>query len=317
MNFRTFSDLNSTIFSHLQELPKEIDIIAGIPRSGLLAANIIALYLNLPLTDTDSLAEGKVYSTGRTKQKAEWVNDIAEARKILVVDDSCASGKSIREAKEKLNAPGLAEKLIFMAVYVCETSQKIPDIYFENVEFPRMFEWNYLHHPELHAACFDIDGVLCPDPSEEQNDDGEKYLDFIRNAPARFVPTYEIGCIITSRLEKYRAETESWLHKNNIRFKKLIMMQFATKQERIKSASYGKFKAEHYKKMKNAYIFVESNVNHAREIAELSGKLVFCTDNHCTFPESIFAAMHRKIKQRISKFIPRKIKNAIKTLLNA
>ena len=182
-----------------------------------------------------------------------------------------------------------------------------------------MFEWNYLHRPDLGIACFDIDGVLCPDPTEEQNDDGSKYVEFIRNVPARFVPTFEIGCIITSRLEKYRADTEYWLNKNNIRYGRLIMMNFATKEERIRSGSHGRFKAEHYRRMKKADIFVESNAEQAQEIAELSGKLVFCTDTHQVYPESSSRRLKRAVKSRIrrtlSRLLPRRVKDIIKRLI--
>ena len=317
MNFRTVADLNATIFAHLQELPKDIDIIAGIPRSGFLAANIIALYLNLPLTDIDSLAEGRIYATGHTRCKYGWVRDIHEARKILVVDDSTCSGSSLNEAREKLSGTPFCDKIIFMAVYASEQSRKFADIAFETVEFPRMFEWNCFHRPDLGIACFDIDGVLCPDPTEEQNDDGEKYTDFIRNVPARFVPTFEIGSLITSRLEKYRADTEYWLAKNGIRFRRLIMMNFATKEERIRSGSHGRFKAEHYSKLKDADIFIESNAGQAEEIAQLSGKLVFCTDNHQVYPESSLRTFRnnisRKIRHRLSAMLPPKVKAFIKT----
>ena len=76
MNFRTFGDLNRTIFSHIHTLPKDIDVVAGIPRSGLLAANIIALYLNLPLTDIDSLSEGRLYAACNTHRKSGWIDNI-------------------------------------------------------------------------------------------------------------------------------------------------------------------------------------------------------------------------------------------------
>ena len=315
MNFRTFADLNAVIFSHIHELPKDIDLVVGIPRSGLLAANIIALYLNLPLTDISSLAEGKIYPTGRTRQKQEWVNNISQARKILVVDDSSGTGKSIQEAREKLSSTDFYSKIIFMTVYVCEASRKVPDIYFETVEMPRMFEWNYIHHSALKNSCFDIDGVLCPDPTEEQNDDGEKYIDFIRNVPARFVPTFEIGYLITSRLEKYRADTEYWLHKNNIRYRQLIMMNFATKEERIKSGSHASFKAEHYRAAKKSDIFIESSERQAEEIARLSGKTVFCTETHQVYTENTFRRAKKAVRRKVLKYIPKRLKNLIKRLL--
>lgn len=142
-----------------------------------------------------------------------------------------------------------------------------------------MFEWNYLHHKLLENACFDIDGVLCNDPTPEQNDDGKKYIEFIRNAPLRVTPTFKIGYLVTSRLEKYRKDTEYWLKKNNIQYEHLIMMQFKTKEERIKSGSHGKFKGENYKKFENTNLFVESELHQAVEFAEISGKVVFCTEN--------------------------------------
>lgn len=315
MNFRTFSDLNRTIFSHFHELPKDIDIVAGIPRSGLLAANIIALYLNLPLTDIDSLSEGRLINTGRTNRKSGWVESISEARRILVVDDSANSGSSIRKAKEKLSGCDFYGKIIFMAVYAVEEAVKFLDAYFEIVDKPRMFEWNYLHHSSLSRACFDIDGVLCPDPTEEENDDGEKYIEFIRNVPARFTPTFEIGCLVTSRLEKYREETEYWLRKNNIRYGELIMMNLATKEERIASGSHGRFKAEHYMRMKRADIFVESNPAQAEEIAAISGKSVFCTDNQQFETESTCRKIKHKIGNRIARLLPRRIKDILKVIM--
>ena len=54
MNFRTINDSNNLISKNLDKIPKDIDLIVGVPRSGLFVANLIALYLNLPLTDFDS-----------------------------------------------------------------------------------------------------------------------------------------------------------------------------------------------------------------------------------------------------------------------
>ena len=316
MNFKTFKDLNSDIFANLHKLPADIDLVAGIPRSGLLAANIIALYKNLPLTDIDSLAESKISLINYTNRKRNnWIDDISQARKILIVDDSVCSGASLNMARVKLKNCNFFDKIIFMAIYAAKSSIKFVDLCFDLVEFPRMFEWNYLHHGGLINACFDIDGVLCPDPTEEQNDDGAKYIDFIRNVPARVVPSYKIGYIITSRLEKYRKETERWLKGKNIMYGELIMMNLATKEDRIKSGSHGKFKAEHYRKIKAANIFIESNTGQAQEIAKLSGKMVFCTDSHEVYMESLLIKAKREVRKLLSKILPRKIKDFIKKLI--
>ena len=100
------------------------------------------------------------------------------------------------------------------------------------------------------------------------------------------------------------------------------MMNFATKEERVKSGSHGRFKAEHYKRIKNADIFIESSERQAEEIAELSGKLVFCTDTHKVYEEGIVRKTKNKLKQtknrlrhRISMMLPQKLKRIIKRLI--
>ena len=218
-----------------------------------------------------------------------------------------------------------------MTVYVTDETKNIPDIYFEVCNPPRMFEWNYLHHKNLVNACFDIDGVLCVDPTPEQNDDGEKYIDFVRNAPLRVAPSFKIGYLVTSRLEKYRGDTEYWLKKNNIKYDHLIMMQFKTKEERIRSGSHGKFKGEVYSRFKETNLFVESELRQAKEIAEISGKVVFCTENQSVIyipkivneevveqideSKLVTVSFKNKVKKFIKKIVPTPIIHFIKKIL--
>ena len=200
MNFVTVSELDRDIIHNLHKIPENIDVIAGVPRSGMLAASLIALHLNRPLTDIDSLASGKIYSSGSTKNVPEKTASGMQAA--LVVEDSTLSGRSLMEAKKTLRQAGCSMKCIFLAVYAVGEARHNADIYFRIIPRPRAFEWNFMHYPEfLKRACVDIDGVLCMDPSPEENDDGEKYREFIRNARVKFVPTAEIGWIVTSRLE--------------------------------------------------------------------------------------------------------------------
>ncbi|MBR1728760.1 MAG: hypothetical protein IJ728_04475 [Selenomonadaceae bacterium] len=53
MNFVTFSALNNDVIKNLHKIPRDIDLVIGVPRSGLLVANILALYLNKPLISID------------------------------------------------------------------------------------------------------------------------------------------------------------------------------------------------------------------------------------------------------------------------
>ena len=64
MNYRSVADLNRSIVSWLPSLPGDIELIVGVPRSGLLAANLLALHRNLPLTDIDGLLAGRIFESG-------------------------------------------------------------------------------------------------------------------------------------------------------------------------------------------------------------------------------------------------------------
>ena len=51
MFYRSMNDLNQAIVAWTRTLPRSPDLIVGIPRSGLLVANMIALYMNRAMTD--------------------------------------------------------------------------------------------------------------------------------------------------------------------------------------------------------------------------------------------------------------------------
>ena len=82
MNYRNINDLNEIILKRLYILPRDFDLIVGIPRSGMFPANLLALYLNRPVTDLDSFRNGHVYKAGERGQ----FFDINQFKKILVVE---------------------------------------------------------------------------------------------------------------------------------------------------------------------------------------------------------------------------------------
>ena len=83
---------------------------------------------------------------------------------------------------------------------------------------------------------------------------------------------------MTSRLEKYRKETEQWLAAHGIKYKKLYMLN-KTAEERRRLGLHAPFKASIYKQIKNSNMFIESNPKQAARIAELSGKPCICCLN--------------------------------------
>lgn len=303
MYYRNISDLNQIILKRLYVLPRDFDLVVGIPRSGMLPANLLALYLNKPYTDITSFLNGHIYKAGARSQ----FFDIKDFKKILVVDDSVASGSAMDKCKESLKGVSSDFDISYCAVYVIPGKEKTVDYYFEVVPLPRYFQWNIFNHTSLEKACFDIDGVLCIDPTDEQNDDGEKYTDFVINAPPLFIPGSKIGTIVTSRLEKYRKETESWLEKNNVKYNQLVMLDLPNKEARVRANSHAEHKANTYKS--GSYVlFIESSLSQAIEINRITKKPVLCTENF----EMIFESESMMYNIKSGKYFPFLRKYALK-----
>lgn len=303
MYYRTISDLNRIILKRLNILPKDFDLIIGVPRSGMLPANLLALYLNKPFTDIHSFLNGHIYKAGARGQ----FFDIKDYKKILVVDDSVASGSAMLECKDSLKHLAADFSISFCAIYVIPGKEKMVDYYFEVVPLPRYFQWNVFNHTSLEKACFDIDGVLCVDPTEDQNDDGPKYIDFILNAQPLFIPGAKIGTIVTSRLEKYRKETETWLKANKVKYNDLVMLNLPNKEARQIANSHGDHKAKAYL-AKPYVLFVESDLTQAIQINRIAKKPVLCSENF----EMIFDSESILYNLKSGKYLPFLRKFALK-----
>ena len=120
MNYRNISDLNQVILKRISMIPRDFDLIVGIPRSGMLPANLLALYLNRPYTDLNSFINGHIYKAGARGQ----FFDIGQFKKVLVVDDSIASGSAMNKCKASLEH--LSEKfdIEYCCVYAAPGKQK-------------------------------------------------------------------------------------------------------------------------------------------------------------------------------------------------
>jgi uncharacterized HAD superfamily protein len=276
MNYRSLEDLNRHIVSGLHKIPVGTDLIVGIPRSGLLAANLLALHLNLPLTDIEGFTQGKILKSGERLKGYE--KPFGLYKRVVVMDDSVYTGAAMEAAKKKLAGLYPDKEIFFAAIYVVPDALASVDFYFNVCPWPRVFEWNIMHHNLLEKCCVDIDGVLCKDPTEEENDDGVRYERFLAEAHPLFLPTKTIGYLVTNRLEKYRAHTEAWLAKHNVKYNKLIMCDLPSKEARLKANNHGGFKASVYTQY-NGFLFIESSRGQAQQIANLSGKPVYCVDS--------------------------------------
>jgi len=276
-NFLSYEDMLAAVRAKIHIIPKDTDLIVGIPRSGMIPAYAIGLSLNIPVTDIESFISNRMPGHGQTRKIRKSYDAPLEARSILLVDDSISSGKSLQVIKERIGAAGFAGKITTCCVVCAPFNEKNVDISFITMDLPRVFEWNLFHHEVVAASYFDMDGVLCVDPTEEDNDDGKRYLHFLRNARPLYIPSQEIACIVSARLEKYRAETEEWLKSNNVKYGKLMLLDLPTKEDRQRTGAHITHKIAAYK-ASEAKLFVESSLEQAMAIARETGRPVMCIE---------------------------------------
>ncbi|MBT8092754.1 MAG: phosphoribosyltransferase, partial [Gammaproteobacteria bacterium] len=101
MNYRSVRDLNRIIVENLHQVPDDVDLIVGVPRSGALAANLLALHLNLPLTDVSGYVAGRLMDKGMHRAEiTQHAQSVDECRRVLVVDDSILTGSEMRRVRE-------------------------------------------------------------------------------------------------------------------------------------------------------------------------------------------------------------------------
>ena len=257
--------------------PRELSLVIGIPRSGMIPAAHIATSMNLPLLTlsefTNDLHLSKYNFTLRAFYKSNQNH-------ILVVDDTTNTGQRMTSAIKLINSKFSNLQITTFSVCAALNSQFKPDILLEISRTPRIFAWNMFNHHELtQTLSVDLDGVLCLDPTPEQNDDGLAYNFFINHAKPEIAPMFPVAAVITGRLEKYRSSTERWLRNNHVEYGQLFMNDAPdakfrqTKRYQLASLEFdqiSEFKSRVISSIKSPF-FVESNLNQAKNIHNLTG----------------------------------------------
>jgi uncharacterized HAD superfamily protein len=121
--------------------------------------------------------------------------------------------------------------------------------------------------------------VLCEDwkgPPEKNND--ELFSAHLKNARPLYIPHVPIRAVVTSRLERYRKETENWLQRHGVHYRDLIMHPAKTPEERRAMNDHSARKAAAYMQSDDTVLFVESDIRQARTIHQLTSRPVLCID---------------------------------------
>lgn len=258
MQYRSLNNLTTAIRAHLHEIPK-VDVVVGIPRSGMIAASIIATMSDQRLAGANELIEKAWRSS---LHSGRWTA-VVSADSILLVDDSISGGETMTRVLADLHTACPNAKITTLACYRKPWSPAV-DISFETVEAPRVFEWNWYRHPFVKTAVLDIDGVISTQTYPGQRELGKPL----------FIPKYKVLALATGRREEERAGTEAWLSRHNVHYEKLFMSTElwhapATKIRAIQETGVN--------------WMVESGPKQAKHIAEYTRKSVLCIDSSTMF----------------------------------
>ena len=267
---KSITDLNLCLVKNLHIIQSQkIDLIVGIPRSGIIVSSLLSTHLQLPMADLESYLSGNYFiKHGQTQP-------VSSNMKILLVDDSINTSRQMRIAYEKVKSKYPAHTVIRFAVYSSKKTKDYDiDIALEQCPLPRAFQWNFWKHKDLKNWATDLDGVLCRDPLAKIENDkgGPKLLQFYKTADKKFPLQQKIKYIITARFERYRSVTEEWLRKNNIQYDNLIMKPDDCK------LTHAQFKAQTLNRLSDVKLYIESNDKQAKAIFENTKLSVWCTD---------------------------------------
>ncbi len=257
------------------KLPRDINGIVGLPRSGMIPASIIASHLHLPLYELTT--KGKLNRLSHGSRGDHFGFNHPTGGRLAVVDDTVYSGSAMKRAR--LAMTRLGHKAVYAVVYsrlmVLPESVGAVDLYARELPTPHLLEWNVANNGPFagHAGpsgapyyrsglAVDLDGIIVHD-AESGGDVGEAHL----------VPrTITAPLIITGRCESTRTVTENHLRAVGVKWSRLEMLPTGEPADAQTIAAH---KAKHYA-ASDCGFFVESDPTQAELIHQLTGRPVMC-----------------------------------------
>lgn len=249
MFYAGYADMWRVVQDMATRMP-DVDAIAGVPVSGLAPAGMLSAATGIKAVPIEDVPDG--------------------VRRLLVLED--ASGFAKFRDKRLGHADG--REVLYGTVYACGVAADL-DLVGCIAPKPRVFAWNLLKSDKTSMIAFDLDGVLCRNPTSEQVDYGPRYDAFLKSTTALRCVRRKLGWIVTGRMERYRAATEDWLDRAGIEYRELVM---AGNDQRHTTEAHAQHKAEWYKAHPQCLLFVESHPVQAERIAELTGRPVVCSE---------------------------------------
>jgi adenine/guanine phosphoribosyltransferase-like PRPP-binding protein len=206
VDFVTLDELAVWTRALRARLPSRIDVVIGIPRSGLIPASMIATSLGCPLTTPDLFAEGRFWTSRLLEPPSP-----DSIRSILLVDDSIDRGSSLEAARRRIEAADGDHRITTLAVVAHHPdAQRLVDLHHCVLPHPTLFEWNLMHAKTMTTLSASLRGVL-------DRPDG--------------VPRYTIDRVLAEGSEADRDATVAWLHERGVRYETLVMLAGRSERE--------------------------------------------------------------------------------------
>lgn len=269
MAWVSYSDMDAMCARLAAKLPKDISAVAGVPRSGLVPAFMLANHLHVPLVPIDSLRSREKAFRPEVSRKLREVEG-----RVLVVDDCIDSGKAMAEAVTGIRVPYCTAA----AIATTRGKQSV-DFCGDVIGTPRTFAWNWTSIQHVERTLFDMDGVICEDwnggrwdSGPKWNEDRDRYEVHVNEASPLYLPRRKVLAVVTGRPECVRKQTEAWLARHGVEYGNLVM------RDDLDDRKHSVIKANAYKRIPLATCFVESSEEQSREIAKLTGRSVLSVE---------------------------------------
>lgn len=260
-----------------QSLPWPIRGIVGLPRGGVMVGAMIASYLNVPLyvISPDGQLQA-ARSSGRRLNEDQY-----QTGPLVLIDDDTFSGLTIRRAIAQLPADTLTA-----AVY-CWSGGYQPHYAVRRFPCTWLAEWRVFSSEwTVRRMAFDFDGVLCHDCEIDADDDGPRYLDFLRHARPLWLPRpHHVPLIATARREAYRGETIRWLRRWGVVADQIVMGDWPNLAERSLDKVVA-MKSDAFFRSACTW-FVESDPQQAQLIAARVARPVICPSAGRVFNDTL------------------------------
>lgn len=278
VTFITYAQAAADVREWSRRLP-EFDAVCGIPRSGTIIAAMLAEYRHCHLVEfADLRGSDQPWRYGHRRNIQP-----AKSDRVLVVDDTSWTGRTIREAKQSLRFA--RANLEFGSLYYGDKAHS--DVVHRGRKLltpVHEFEWNLLRTCLAKKWLVDMDGVLCEDWGKRDiGPNGELYMQHVQKVRPLYRPCYPVRGIVTARMDGIvRWQTEDWLRKHGIIHGNLTMFPGSDVRARERHG-HARYKADVYAADPDATLFVESSLQQSREIAERTGRPVLSIEGLTLF----------------------------------